>query len=171
MPIRSRQTQPDTARKARRSGVNSLRLLLCRFRQLLVYLVSFGDAVNAAKTAHGQDCGPAIVEEGPRVCAGQAVGSQYAMSHRRDRPMGMSFSRGAFALPTADIAALTAADFEARRSDEFRAQTPKGEVVLQLSEVRKLGQAMRKGGAFSLLFVSPPGPFLPQAMYPLTHPD
>ena len=74
-------------------------------------------------------------------------------------------------MPTADIAALTAADFEARRSDEFRAQTPKGEVVLQLSEVRKLGQAMRKGGAFSLLFVSPPGPFLPQAMYPLTHPD
>jgi hypothetical protein len=62
------------------------------------------------------------------------------------------------------------ADFEPRLSDEFRVATPNGEVALQLSEVRKLGQAVRKGGAFSLLFVSPPGPFLPQATYTLTHP-
>ena len=42
-------------------------------------------------------------------------------------------------------------------------------MTLELAEVRRLGQAMREGGAFSLLFVSPPGPFLPQAIYPLTH--
>ena len=73
-------------------------------------------------------------------------------------------------MPTADGGAVTVADFEPRLSDEFRVRTPNGEVALQLSEVRKLGQALRKGGAFALLFVSPPGPFLPQATYALTHP-
>lgn len=62
------------------------------------------------------------------------------------------------------------ADFEARLSEEFRVRIPNGEIALQLSEVRGLGHAVRKGGAFALLFVSPPGPFLPQATYALTHP-
>jgi hypothetical protein len=71
---------------------------------------------------------------------------------------------------TTDIAQLTAADFEPRIADEFRAAAPAGEVSLRLVEVRRLGKALRKGDAFSLTFLSPPGPFLPQAIYPLLHP-
>jgi hypothetical protein len=66
-----------------------------------------------------------------------------------------------------DIATLTQADFEPRIDDGFRIATPSGAVELKLVEVRKLGQAIRKGGAFALTFMSPPGPFLPQAIYPL----
>ena len=63
------------------------------------------------------------------------------------------------------------ADFEPRLRDEFVLSTARGELALQLSEVRRLGQALREGGAYSLLFLAPPGPFMPQATYPLTHPD
>jgi hypothetical protein len=70
----------------------------------------------------------------------------------------------------ADIAQLTAADFEPRIEDDFHIRTPAGEVQLKLVEVRKLGQAVRQGSAFSLTFRSPPGPFLPQAIHPLRHP-
>ncbi|MEA2872676.1 MAG: hypothetical protein QOH67_2652 [Hyphomicrobiales bacterium] len=78
---------------------------------------------------------------------------------------------GRLAIPkTADIGVLTAADFEPRLHDEFSLRGANGEIALQLSEVRKLGQARRAGGAFSLLFLSAPGPVLPQAIYPLTHP-
>ena len=69
-----------------------------------------------------------------------------------------------------DIAALTAADFEPRIADEFRVAAPAGEIALKLVEVRRLGKAIRQGDAFSLTFLSPPGPFLPQAIYPLQHP-
>ena len=71
---------------------------------------------------------------------------------------------------TTDIAQLTAADFEPRIEDDFRVSTPAGEVALRLVEVRRLGKAVRQGDAFSLTFLSPPGPFLPQAIYPLQHP-
>ena len=70
----------------------------------------------------------------------------------------------------ADIATLTAADFEPRIEDDFGVITPTAEVQLKLVEVRSLGKALRQGGAFSLTFRSPPGPFLPQATYPLNHP-
>jgi hypothetical protein len=70
----------------------------------------------------------------------------------------------------ADIAQLTPADFEPRIEETFCIPTPAGEVQLRLVEVRKLGQAHRQGSAFSLTFRSPPGPFLPQAIYPLQHP-
>lgn len=66
-----------------------------------------------------------------------------------------------------DSAKLTPADFEGRVEDEFRISTPEGEVALKLTGVLRLGQALREGGAFSLTFLSPPGPFLPQAIYPL----
>jgi hypothetical protein len=65
---------------------------------------------------------------------------------------------------------LTVGDFEPRLREEFKLLTPNGEVPLQLAEVRRLGQALRAGGAFSLLLTSPPGPFLPQGIYPLVHP-
>ena len=71
---------------------------------------------------------------------------------------------------TTDIAQLTAADFEPRIEDDFRVPTPAGDVSLRLVEVRRLGKALRQGDAFSLMFLSPPGPFLPQAIYSLLHP-
>lgn len=71
----------------------------------------------------------------------------------------------------ADNVALTAADFEPHVQDEFQIASSTSEIALSLKlvEVRRLGQAMRPGGAFSLLFLSAPGPFYPQAIYPLTH--
>lgn len=66
-----------------------------------------------------------------------------------------------------DIATLTPADFEPRIGDDFRIATPAGAVELKLAEVQALGRSPRNGGAFSLTFLSPPGPFLPQAIYPL----
>lgn len=69
-----------------------------------------------------------------------------------------------------DLAALTAADFEPRINDDFHIATPDGPVALKLVEVRALGNALRKGGGFSLTFKSAPGPFLPQLTHPLEHP-
>jgi hypothetical protein len=66
-----------------------------------------------------------------------------------------------------DIAALSAADFKPRLNEPFRIATSGGPLELELVEVQELGPARRKGGAFSLMFLSPPGPFLPQAIYPL----
>ena len=69
---------------------------------------------------------------------------------------------------TVELAQLTAADFEPRRlDDEFRLATEEGVIALKLVEVRRLGRALREGGAFALTFRSPPGPFLTQAIYPL----
>ena len=48
-----------------------------------------------------------------------------------------------------DIATLTSADFKPRLQDDFRLATPAGEIVLKLVEIRRLGHAMREGGAFS----------------------
>jgi len=69
------------------------------------------------------------------------------------------------------IAALTVTDFEPLHGADFHLAAPKGEFLLKLAEVRHLGTALREGGAFSLVFTAPPGPFLPQAIYPLTHPE
>ncbi len=68
------------------------------------------------------------------------------------------------------LASLTADDFAPRVNDAFRISLPNGELALKLAELRRLGHAKRAGGAFSLLFTTPPGPFLPQAIYPLDHP-
>ena len=86
-------------------------------------------------------------------------------------PQPADGSSRSFIIPqTENIAVLTVGDFEPRLHDEFKLLTSNGEVPLQLAEVRRLGQALRAGGAFSLLFKSPPGPFLPQAIYPFSHP-
>jgi hypothetical protein len=69
-----------------------------------------------------------------------------------------------------DMLALTAADFEPQLESSFCIPLPAGELELRLVAVRRLGKAMRQGGAFSLTFISPPGAFLAQAIYPLTHP-
>jgi hypothetical protein len=68
------------------------------------------------------------------------------------------------------VAALTPADFEALNGGDFTLAAPNSALVLKLSEVRALGTALRAGGAFSLMFTTAPGPFLPQAIYPIAHP-
>ena len=68
-----------------------------------------------------------------------------------------------------DLAALTCSDFEPHLGEIFYLQSTAGAVSLRLTQVRKLGQATRAGGAFSLEFVMPVGPVLPQAAYPLNH--
>jgi len=67
------------------------------------------------------------------------------------------------------IAALTAASFEPHQGETFRLVAADREVELTLSEVQRLGHALRAGGAFSLQFQAPAGPLLPQAIYPLHH--
>ena len=68
------------------------------------------------------------------------------------------------------VANLTADDFEPHNGESFQLKTAAGALELKLVEVRRLGQALREGGAFSLTFVSAPGPFVPQSTYPLAHP-
>ena len=66
---------------------------------------------------------------------------------------------------TSSLADLTAGDFEPLSGESFRLLAPAHELELKLAEIRRLGQARRReGGAFSLLFIAPPGQFLPQAI-------
>jgi hypothetical protein len=67
------------------------------------------------------------------------------------------------------LAAVTADDFERHKGETFRLSP--GEIELQLVEIKRIGAALREGGAFSLLFVSAAGPFLPQAIRGLAHPE
>jgi hypothetical protein len=69
-----------------------------------------------------------------------------------------------------DIAMLRIGDFELHLDAIFEMQSPAGMVPLKLAKAESYGQARREGGAFSLLFVAPPGPWLPQAIYPVAHP-
>jgi hypothetical protein len=69
---------------------------------------------------------------------------------------------------TTSLSDMSADDFEPHSGESFRLAAAGGE--LKLVAVRRLGQALRAGGAFSLTFVSPPGPILPQAIYTLEHP-
>ena len=71
---------------------------------------------------------------------------------------------------TADLAALRIDDFTPHVDAAFDMQAA-GEVVpLKLVNADPAGDSGRAGGAFSLIFVAPKGPFLPQAIYPVTHP-
>jgi hypothetical protein len=71
---------------------------------------------------------------------------------------------------TADLAALGIGDFTPHLEAVFDMQTAGGTVPLKLAKVDPAGNSGRKGGAFSLIFVAPKGPFLPQAIYPVQHP-
>src|SRR4051795_10411549 len=68
------------------------------------------------------------------------------------------------------VAELSAEDFEPCDGEIFRLATGGQAFELKLVEVRRLGQALRQGGAFALMFLSPPGPILRQATYPIEHP-
>jgi hypothetical protein len=69
------------------------------------------------------------------------------------------------------LSSLQAADFEPHVGKDFALQAAGQRISFKLMQVEQLGTALREGGAFSLLFTSPPGPFLPQAIYPIGHPD
>ena len=71
---------------------------------------------------------------------------------------------------TADIAALKIDDFTPHLGASFDMQAAGGVVPLKLAKVDPAGDSGRAGGAFSLLFVAPKGSWLPQAIYPVTHP-
>ena len=69
----------------------------------------------------------------------------------------------------ADVAALRIDDFTPHLDATFPMQAA-GAVPLKLAKVTPAGESGRKGGAFSLIFVAPKGPWLPQAIYPVEHP-
>ena len=71
---------------------------------------------------------------------------------------------------SSSLAALAVNDFEQHAGEAFRLLAPGQELELKLVEIRRLGLGHREGGAFSLLFLARPGPFLPQAIYPIAHP-
>jgi hypothetical protein len=71
---------------------------------------------------------------------------------------------------TADLAALGIGDFTPHLEATFDMQTAGGVVPLKLAKVDPAGDSGRNGGAFSLIFVAPEGPWLPQGMYPVQHP-
>jgi hypothetical protein len=69
------------------------------------------------------------------------------------------------------VADLRLEDFEPRKGETFRLNAGGKAFDLTLSEVQRLGHALREGGAFSLIFTIPAGgPIAPQAIYPLEHP-
>jgi hypothetical protein len=72
--------------------------------------------------------------------------------------------------PTADLAALQLDDFSPQLETVFDLRANSGKVELKLVRAEPAGQSGRAGGAFSLLFTTPAGRFLPQAIYSLDHP-
>ena len=74
------------------------------------------------------------------------------------------------AIVTPDLATIKIDDFAPHCDTVFGMQTPGGEVPLKLVKVSPAGDSGRAGGAFSLIFVAPEGPWLPQAIYPVSHP-
>jgi hypothetical protein len=71
---------------------------------------------------------------------------------------------------TVDLAALRLDDFSSHQDATFDMQTSGGTVPLKLAKADPAGNSGRAGGAFSLLFVAPKGPWLPQGIYPVQHP-
>ena len=71
---------------------------------------------------------------------------------------------------TVDLAALRIEDFAPHLDAAFQMQTAAGLLPLKLAKVDPAGNSGRPGGAFSLIFVSPAGPWQPQAIYPVSHP-
>ena len=69
-----------------------------------------------------------------------------------------------------DLAALGIGDFTPHLDADFDVQTAAGAVPLRLARVDPAGNSGRPGGAFSLIFVAPKAPWLPQGIYPVTHP-
>lgn len=73
-------------------------------------------------------------------------------------------------MTSADLRKLAFSDFDTRKDETFVVQV-QPEIPLKLKYVRPLGESGRPGGAFSLWFVGESGPFLPQSIYPIVHPQ
>ena len=73
--------------------------------------------------------------------------------------------------PTVELADLKLDDFSSHLDAVFGMQAPGGSIALTLAKVEPVGESGRAGGAFSLLFAAPAGPWLPQAIYPVEHPS
>jgi hypothetical protein len=71
---------------------------------------------------------------------------------------------------TVDLAAVRIEDFAQHVDGAFELRIGGDAVPLKLARVDPAGNSGRPGGAFSLIFVAPKGPWLPQAIYPVTHP-
>jgi hypothetical protein len=72
--------------------------------------------------------------------------------------------------PVADLAALKLGDFSPHLESVFDMQAAGSTIPLKLAKADPAGQSGRAGGAFSLLFVAPAGPWQPQAIYLIQHP-
>jgi hypothetical protein len=72
-------------------------------------------------------------------------------------------------MPTLDLAAVGIDDFRPHLGSQFDVQAASGPVAMKLSRIDPAGESGRKGGAFSLIFAAPRGPWLPQAIYPMRH--
>ncbi len=70
---------------------------------------------------------------------------------------------------SADLAALAVGDFTPYLDGRFDLHTANGTVPLKLVRIDRAGESGRPGGAFSLLFAAPQGPWLPQSIYPVEH--
>ena len=68
-------------------------------------------------------------------------------------------------MTTLDLAAVGIDDFKPHLGSQFDLQAAGGAIPIKLSRVDPAGESGRKGGAFSLIFVSPRGPWLPQGTY------
>ena len=67
------------------------------------------------------------------------------------------------------LSSLKPTDFEPHVGDTFTIEANGKPLDLKLAQVERLGAAVRDGGAFSLMFLSAPGPFLAQGIYQLRH--
>lgn len=69
-----------------------------------------------------------------------------------------------------DLAQLHIDDFKPHQDATFEIPAAEGAVMLKLIKVEPAGNSGRPGGAFSLLFTTPKGPWLQQAIHPVRHP-
>ncbi len=72
-------------------------------------------------------------------------------------------------MTTIDLAAISIDDFKPHLGSQFDVQAAGGTVAMKLLRIDPAGESGRKGGAFSLIFAAPRGPWLPQAIYPMRH--
>ena len=71
--------------------------------------------------------------------------------------------------PSVDLASLAIDDFIPHLNGTFDLHTADGPIALRLVRADRAGESGRPGGAFSLLFASARGPWLPQATYQIAH--
>ena len=68
------------------------------------------------------------------------------------------------------LSSLKPDDFEQHVGSVFAVEADGKRLDLKLAQVERLGSALREGGAFSLMFLATPGPFLAQGVYAMQHP-